>query len=130
MSRRAPRSLILVGLVCATLCTSACVRSGPEQPMLQNSTLAAEQRNEARAVIDSDPARAEELLLNAIASDPFDARAYNNLGVLLFRRGENSEALKRFQTASRLDPGRQTYRDNIRMCRRAMTAPGTPSSPN
>ena len=117
--RRIMRPALLVFLALFAGPT-ACTTERSSGPMLQNSALAAEHRDDARELIDTHPAQAEALLARAIEADPFDARAYNNLGVLLFRRGAFEEALSRFETARRLDPTSRSYQDNLELTRRQL----------
>jgi tetratricopeptide (TPR) repeat protein len=64
-------------------------------------------------VIDHNPAKAEQLLQEAIAADKYYGPAHNNLGVLHFRRGELSAAAQEFLWAQRMMPGHADPRLNL-----------------
>ena len=49
-------------------------------------------------------ARAEELLQRAVALDPADASAWNDLGVVLVRRGQHPRGIEAIQRSLALDP--------------------------
>src|SRR5213592_984988 len=49
-------------------------------------------------------ARAEELLQRAVALDPADASAWNDLGVVLVRRGQREGGIEAIQRSLALDP--------------------------
>ncbi len=49
----------------------------------------------------------------AIEIDPTNAEAYNNLGVLFYKLGEKSGALKQYQRAVELNPKSICYRKNL-----------------
>jgi len=54
--------------------------------------------------------RARVEMLEAIRHDPTDADAYNGLGYALEKMGDLDEAVKRYRTATQLDPADPTYR--------------------
>lgn len=60
---------------------------------------------QAAGHMDSDPARAEQLLLEALALDLFFGPAHNNLGVLLLARNDLYGAASEFEWARKLMPG-------------------------
>ena len=68
---------------------------------------------EALSMIDSDPARAEELLHSALKADPFDGPAHNDLGVLYLRQARLYEAATEFEAARKLMPGSPDPRLNL-----------------
>ncbi len=68
---------------------------------------------EALAVIDSDPTKAQGLLTAALAADLFHGPAHNNLGVLLLKQGKLYEAAGEFEWAARLLPGMPQPRVNL-----------------
>jgi len=49
-------------------------------------------------------ARAEELLERAVALDPADVPAWNDLGVVLVRRGQRRRGIAAFERSLALDP--------------------------
>lgn len=123
MAGNGPKSLALAILgVALYVCISGCAGGVSDTPRLQDSTLAGKHRDAARELIDTSPDDARRLLEAAIAADPFDARAYNNLGVLLFRQGEYRQALERFVTARRLDPSNRAIAMNVELTRSALDA--------
>ena len=64
-------------------------------------------------MIDSNPARAEELLHSALKADPFDGPAHNDLGVLYLRQARLYEAATEFEAARKLMPGSPDPRLNL-----------------
>jgi tetratricopeptide (TPR) repeat protein len=66
---------------------------------------APELRDRAReATVLGSLARAEELLQRAVALDPADASAWNDLGVVLVRRGQLPRGIEAIQRSLALDP--------------------------
>ena len=66
---------------------------------------AAELRERAReATVLGSLARAEELLERAVALDPSDSPAWNDLGVVLVRRGQYRRGIEAIQQSLALDP--------------------------
>ena len=64
-----------------------------------------ELRERAReATVLGSLARAEELLQRAVALDPADASAWNDLGVVLVRRGQLPRGIEAIQRSLALDP--------------------------
>jgi len=68
---------------------------------------------EALGVIESNPARAEELLHAALKADPYDGPAHNDLGVLCLRQSRLYEAATEFEAARKLMPGSPDPRLNL-----------------
>lgn len=107
-----------VSLLATMLVVGACV-SKPESPYVGTAEAArspaeAERlTKEAVAIIDTEPARAEELFRRALAADLYHAPAHNNLGTLLLRRGKLYEAAGEFEWAKRLMPGHPDPRMNL-----------------
>jgi Flp pilus assembly protein TadD len=64
-------------------------------------------------VIESNPARAEELLHSALKADPYDGPAHNDLGVLCLRQSRLYEAATEFEVARKLMPGSPDPRLNL-----------------
>lgn len=67
----------------------------------------------ATALLSNDPARAEAMLREAVAADPYNGHARNNLGVALLARGELSQAAQAFDDARRLLPTSPDPRINL-----------------
>ncbi len=59
----------------------------------------------------------QELLESAIALDPFNAMAYNNLGILYAGKQDIEKAIICFEEAARLDPRLKIARENLRILR-------------
>jgi Flp pilus assembly protein TadD len=77
-------------------------------------TVAAQRlHQEAARLMESDPARAERLLREALAADIFFGPAHNNLGVLFLSRGQLFEAASEFEWACKLMPGQPDPRVNL-----------------
>jgi tetratricopeptide (TPR) repeat protein len=72
---------------------------------------------EAVAVMESDPAKAEELLKKALSADLFHGPAHNNLGVLMLNGHPPRlyEAAHEFEWAGKLMPGHPDPRHNLAM---------------
>jgi tetratricopeptide (TPR) repeat protein len=68
---------------------------------------------EALGVIESNPARAEDLLRAALKADPYDGPAHNDLGVLFLRQSRLYEAATEFEAARKLMPGSPDPRLNL-----------------
>jgi Tfp pilus assembly protein PilF len=68
---------------------------------------------EAAAVLDKDPAKAETLLRQALTADLYHGPAHNNLGVLYLKRGELYSAASEFEWARKLMPGHPDPRVNL-----------------
>lgn len=68
---------------------------------------------QAAAIIDSDPARAEVLLREALAADLYHGPAHNNLGTLYLAQGKVYDAVGEFQFARQLLPGSPDPRMNL-----------------
>ena len=67
----------------------------------------------AVAVIDTDPARAEQLLRDALTADLYHGPAHNNLGTVYLAQGRLYEASEEFQFAKRCLPGHPDPRLNL-----------------
>jgi tetratricopeptide (TPR) repeat protein len=70
------------------------------------------------------PAEAEKHYRSAVRINPNHARAYNNLGILLVRRGLFREAIACFETACRLAPGYSDARRNLMLATRQRVSSG------
>ncbi len=122
MARQDFRAHVLVALaggVALTGCASSARPSRTSSPYTTPSeesrdTITAQRlHQEAARLMDSDPARAEELLREALAADIFFGPAHNNLGVLFMSRGELFEAANEFEWACKLMPGQPDPRVNL-----------------
>ncbi len=91
------------------------------QPQLESAaepvpTAAAVRLTEqAVEIMSTDSKQAAELLRQAISLDPYNASAYNNLGVLHLRAGRLFEAAESFEEARKLMPAHPSPRLNLGM---------------
>jgi Flp pilus assembly protein TadD len=67
----------------------------------------------AAAILDTDPAKAESLLRDALGCDLYHGPAHNNLGVLYLNQERYYEAAAEFEWARRLMPGHPDPRVNL-----------------
>jgi len=80
----------------------------------ERATSVAEKLNrEAADLIDSDPAKAESLLREALTKDLFFGPAHNNLGVVFLHQQKLYEAAHEFEWARKLLPGNPDPRVNL-----------------
>src|SRR6185503_3230291 len=95
-------------------CISACA-SSPASPTQHDPDpkLAHELTLQALDVIESDPARAEELLNAALKADLYHGPAHNDMGVLYLRQSRLYEAANEFELARKLMPGTPDPRLNL-----------------
>ncbi len=102
---------------CAAL-TAAC-QSGPRGPYspvakgARDTDKAQRLTQEAAAIIDTRPGKAESLLRDALDSDLYFGPAHNNLGVLYLQQGKLYEAAGEFEWARKLMPGHPDPRINL-----------------
>ena len=68
---------------------------------------------QAAEILHDDPARAENLLREALAADLHHGPAHNNLGVLWLTQGKYYEAANEFEWARKLMPGHPDPRMNL-----------------
>jgi Flp pilus assembly protein TadD len=68
---------------------------------------------QAVEIMSTDPEQAAELLGQAISLDPYNASAYNNLGVLHLRAGRLFDAAESFEEARKLMPAHPSPRLNL-----------------
>jgi Flp pilus assembly protein TadD len=68
---------------------------------------------QASAAMPAKPERAEALLREALTADLFQAKAHNNLGVLLLAKGDLYGAAHEFEWARKLLPGHPEPRVNL-----------------
>ena len=105
----------LVAVVMA-LAGCATTRTGPYAPQSEaarNPLEAQRLTQEAVAVFDTDPEKAELLLRDALTADLFHGPAHNNLGVLYLRRGDLYRAASEFEWARKTLPGLPDPRLNL-----------------
>ena len=79
----------------------------------RDSLTAQKLTQQAAAVIDADPAKAERLLREALAADLYHGPAHNNLGVLYLKQRHLYEAAGEFEWARKLMPGHPDPRMNL-----------------
>ena len=94
----------------------ASTRVGPYSPQTEgarNPLEAQRLTEQAVALIDTDPERAEQLLRDALTADLYHAPAHNDLGVLYLQRGELFSAASEFEWATKLLPGHPDPRLNL-----------------
>ncbi len=109
----------LVIVTALALGAAGCASPTPANPYIENGApdrdevLAAELVEKAGAVEASNEDQAETHLRAALAADIFCAKAHNNLGVLLLRRGDLYGAATEFEWARKLLPGHPEPRVNL-----------------
>lgn len=89
---------------------------GPALPSVQRSESlrASELSERAReATVLGSLARAEELLERAVALEPTDAAAWNDLGVVLVRRGQRGRGIEAIQRSLALDAKQAEVHRNL-----------------
>jgi Tfp pilus assembly protein PilF len=69
--------------------------------------------DEASEAMPAEPERAKALLREALTADLFQAKAHNNLGVLLLAKGDLYGAAHEFEWARKLLPGHPEPRINL-----------------
>lgn len=99
--------------VSAVLLLVACGGRDPEPLDLARDIPAAETLLAQAAEQDDDPAYRTELLTAALAADPWNGAAHNNLGVLALEAGDLDAALRHLTEARRLLPGHADPRFNL-----------------
>lgn len=116
---RAPHSVcVLCALGVATAIPLGCAsrRTGPYSTPSESvrRPMDAERLNQAAVtVIETDPARAHQLLREALTADLYHGPAHNNLGTLYLAQGRLYEASEEFQLAKRCLPGHPDPRLNL-----------------
>jgi Tfp pilus assembly protein PilF len=116
-------TLRTASILCLLLATAATLpacrsadRNSPYAPLTEadrNSERAGRLTREAAALIQGNPARAEELLRAALTADLYHGPAHNNLGVLYLNQGKLYEAAGEFEWARKLMPGHPDPRMNL-----------------
>lgn len=112
------KQLLVSCIVLFTLvgCISVSPKRGPYQPRTEaerNPLEAQRLTQEANKLIDSDPAKAEQLLTDALSADLYHGPAHNNLGVVYLNQGKLYEAANEFEWARKLMPGLPDPRVNL-----------------
>ena len=90
--------------------------SGPYAPQSESardSLKAQRLTQEAAAILDKDPVKAERLLRDALTADLYHGPSHNNLGVIYLKRGDLYSAASEFQWAAKLMPGLPDPRMNL-----------------
>ena len=102
-------------LPCISSCTSSSARISPthDDDASHDPGKAHELTLEALDVIESDSAKAEELLNAALKADLYHGPAHNDLGVLYLRQSRLYEAANEFELARKLMPGNPDPRLNL-----------------
>ncbi|MCW5769552.1 MAG: tetratricopeptide repeat protein [Phycisphaeraceae bacterium] len=85
----------------------------PARRQTREVSRAVELTRRAVAIAGTDPAQAERLLLEAVAADPFNGDARNNLGVVLLGSGRLFDAAVSFEAARKLIPHHPDPRLNL-----------------
>jgi len=102
----------------AVLCIAGCAN----QPHGPYTTPSSEARNPIKAqeltlkaadLMNSDPAKAEDLLKQALTADLYYGPAHNDLGVLELKKDRYYEAANEFEWARKLMPGHPDPRMNL-----------------
>jgi Tfp pilus assembly protein PilF len=107
-------ALAFVVITCASCATSSSWTPRPTNAGTGgNPKRAHALATQATGVFDSDPARAEALLLSALKADPYDGPTHNDLGVLYLRQSRLYEAATEFEAARKLMPGSPEPRLNL-----------------
>lgn len=88
----------------------------PPREAARNPVVAERLNRDAADLIESDPARAEELLRAALGHDLFFGPAHNNLGVVFLAQSKLYEAASEFEWAKKLLPDSPDPRVNLALC--------------
>jgi len=104
------KAAIILG--CASGLTS-CATSADSATSGSAGAASSRQLNEMGMKSGNSPERAAELFAKAVAADPFNAAAHNNLGAALMDQGDLYGAAQQFQEAIRLLPGNPEPRVNL-----------------
>ena len=114
-----PSAMRCLGFAFVLIACASCAASSSRMPGPSPSGIGSNPKRahalamEARGLMDSDPARAEELLQSALRADPYDGPAHNDLGVLCLRQSRLYEAATEFESARKLMPGSPAPRLNL-----------------
>jgi len=104
-------TLMVLALGCAARRATGPYNAPTE--VMRNPLEAQRLTQQAADLMESDPARAEKLLREALTLDLYHGPAHNNLGVLHLERGEHYEAANEFEWARTLMPGHPDPRLNL-----------------
>ncbi len=110
--------LVTIALI-VPLATLASCKSGPStaytplDPERRDTSKADGLNQEAAALMQAEPAKAEQLLREALAADLYHGPAHNNLGVLFLKQNKLYEAAGEFEWARKLLPGHPDPRLNL-----------------
>jgi Tfp pilus assembly protein PilF len=117
-----PRRLTILALLCCGAAVlSACAsspRGGPYTPLTdgdRDPARAQELTLEAAEIAPDDPVKAEAMLREALTADLYHGPAHNNLGVLFLQQARLYEAAGEFEWARKLMPGHPEPRLNLAM---------------
>ncbi len=114
MNRTTVLLSLFLGLLMLGGCTASSRKSySPLREQNRNPLEAQRLTALAMEVIDKKPARAEELLQEALTADLYHGPAHNNLGVLYLSQNLLYEAAGEFEWASKLMPGHPDPRINL-----------------
>lgn len=95
-------------------CTTAGPGAYPPREREHRDTSGSEHlARQALGHLQSDPSRAESLLVRALAADLYNGPAHNNLGTVYLRQGKLYEAAEEFEWARKLLPGHPDPRLNL-----------------
>jgi tetratricopeptide (TPR) repeat protein len=109
----------LLALACATALVAGCASNRDEGPYRSTGTQrrdvpkAEKFYQEAKPLLVTDTAQAEDLLRKALAADIYHGGAHNNLGVLLLQQERLYDAAEEFEWARKLLPGNPEPRVNL-----------------
>jgi tetratricopeptide (TPR) repeat protein len=85
----------------------------PQAERARDSLRAQKLTQEAAAILDTNPIKAESLLREALAADLYAGAAHNDLGVVYLKQSRLYEAAGEFEWARRLLPGLPDPRANL-----------------
>ena len=109
-----PSRCVLLALALAGGCATTSSSPYATQTAAQRNPLKAQDLTlQAADLMDSDPARAEQLLREALTHDLHHGPAHNNLGVTHLRQNRLYEAAHEFEWARKLMPGHPDPRMNL-----------------
>ena len=122
LARPAATSFTAIMLSAAIIVAGCANRPSTAEPVQSTASDPAAAESlavQAGQILEADPAKAEQILREALALDPACGIAYNNLGVLAMRTSPSRTepdlftAAENFQAAARLMPGRPDPRVNL-----------------
>lgn len=103
--------LVIIGALAA--CRSTIGPYSTPTEVSRDTTAAEKLSREAADLIDSDPAKAEAILREALTKDLFYGPAHNNLGVVFLKQDKLYEAANEFEWARKLLPDSADPRVNL-----------------